>query len=421
MIASIRPWVGGAFGLFVTGCSGPQDHMNVPDQPQKHDGTAVIILGGPSRTPEPAREPVTVAAEEPTVVVKPAASPTIAAADLATLVRDPRKSRWYPRSTPLLITELQSLEALHANTPANAPDKPKLLRRLAEDYIELKNAARRDKERLSSSSGSAPPARSQVTSEMARLDKVIAAARMAALKHYQELVNKHPNFCQSPHLTDPAQSHGCLDDTFYAMGLEKQEIDKADEARKHYYHLIKLFPQSKWVPYAYIGFGELFLAEGIGDPTKLEYAQKTYEQVVKSPPPQNETFGFAHYRLAQIHHQKHDEATALAHFVQAIDFSMKFAGLPSSKPLGDIARHEIVPSYAAAGTPRKAEAFFQRVTNDPSGTNEQVTSMLNDLVQTYLQQNKRVEAGDVCSAFSGGVGAIAACSSITPSALPPSP
>jgi len=320
-----------------------------------------------------------------------------------------------------LVTELQLLEALYARMPATAPDKPQILRRLAEDYVELKNAARRDKENMLRSSGSSSAGQSQVANEIPRLEKVMRTARTMALKYYLELVNNHPNHCQSPNAVDPALSQGCLDDALYAMGLEYQEIDRLDESRKQYLQLIKTFPRSKWVAYAYLAFGELFFSEAAADPSKLDFAQKTYEEVVKSAAPQNDVLGFAQYRLGQIHHQKQDDSTALAHFVQAIDFSMKFAGLASSKLLGEVARRQIVPSYAAAGIPRKAEAFFKRLTNDPAGTNDQVASLLNDLVGIYLRQNKRVEAGDVCYGFSGGAGAIAACSSIAPAALQPTP
>lgn len=421
MIASFRACLCGAL-VFVAGCGDPQNRANVPDEPRSADGTAVIVLGGPTARQPQANEKLAAAPEEPAAVAKQAAPPTTTMdADLATLVRDPRKSRWAPQPTPQLITKLQLLESLHSSMPRNAADRPAVLRRLAEDYIELKHAARRDKERLLSSSGPSNAGRPQATNEIAKLDNLITSAQTIAFKYYMILVHTYPNYCQSPHPTDPAQSHGCLDEPLYALALEYQEVDRLDEARKHYFNIIKNFPQSKWVAYAYLAFGELFLAEGMADPSKLDIAQKSYEEVLKASSPQNDAFGFAHYRLAQIHHQKQDEANALAHYVHAIDFSLKFAGFPSSKPLGDAARREIIPSYAAGGIPRKAEAFFTRLTNDPPGTNEQVVAMLNDLIGIYLRVNKRVEANDVCYAFSGGPGAITTCGSIARSALQPKP
>ena len=405
MIASMRACVCGALGLFVAACSDPQNRAHVPDQPQSPDGTAVIVLGHPAPRPEP----VMVAADEPEPTFVQKQAPiglATSEADLAAQVQDSRKSRWSPRAMPLVVAELQTLERLLASTPSNAPDKPRIIRRLGEEYVELEYTALREKQRLSSTSGSSG------TEQNAKFDKVIKAAQTMSIKHYRELLDRHPNFCQSPHPSDPAKSQGCNDEVLYFLGLEMQHVDQLPNARKYYFQLIKDFPQSKWIAHAYLAFGELFYSEAIGDPTKWEYARLSYEEVLKYPPPQNDTYGFARYRLAQVHHHKRDEPAALAHFVQAIDFANKYAGLPSSKPLGEIARREIVPSYAAAGIPRKAEAFFTRLTNDPSGTNEQVTNMLDALVQIYLRDNKRVEAGEVCRAFSGGAGAIQACGSI---------
>ena len=59
--------------------------------------------------------------------------------------RDERKSRLQARARALLVTEIQGLESLFRTTPKNAPDRPQLARRLAEDYVELERAAFRDK------------------------------------------------------------------------------------------------------------------------------------------------------------------------------------------------------------------------------------------------------------------------------------
>src|SRR5262245_51250498 len=59
--------------------------------------------------------------------------------------RDERRNRLAARSRQLLVTEIQGLESLFSSTPKNAPDRPKLMRRLAEGYVELESAAFRDK------------------------------------------------------------------------------------------------------------------------------------------------------------------------------------------------------------------------------------------------------------------------------------
>ncbi len=59
--------------------------------------------------------------------------------------RDLRQTRLKQRVLALLITEIQQLETLLHETEMRSNDRPKLLRRLAEDYVELENAAFKEK------------------------------------------------------------------------------------------------------------------------------------------------------------------------------------------------------------------------------------------------------------------------------------
>ena len=71
----------------------------------------------------------------------------IGSADVAMMagVRDARGSALKQRVLALLVTEIQQLESLYRTTEARSKDRPMLLRRLAEDYVELENAAFREK------------------------------------------------------------------------------------------------------------------------------------------------------------------------------------------------------------------------------------------------------------------------------------
>src|SRR5262249_43932324 len=71
--------------------------------------------------------------------------PNNPSASMNSAQRDERRNRLQARSRQLLVTEIQGLESLFASTPKNAPDRPKLMRRLAEGYVELESAAFRDK------------------------------------------------------------------------------------------------------------------------------------------------------------------------------------------------------------------------------------------------------------------------------------
>jgi tetratricopeptide (TPR) repeat protein len=404
MASMVRTWIWAFSSVFLMGCGATnQQELGYPNN-ERQEPTPTIVIAPNVATKAPAKAPVEIAAEEPQVAIVANNQPgRITDADLSISLRDPRRERRAPRNLRLLVTELQTLEALFAQVPKASPDRPKLMRRLAYNYDELKFAARRDKLLGVTDSGRTK------AEEAARLDKVIAAAQRMALKYYTMLVDQHPTFCQAPNATDPNKSQGCIDDALYFMSIEYLELDSLDNARKSYFKLIQSFPQSPWIPHAYLGFGELFFSEGAADPSKLDYARQSYEQVLKYPPPQNETYGFAHYRLGQVLHQKNDDQAALAHFVKAIETTTNFASLPSSGMLGDKAREEIIPIYAIVGSSRKAESFFQRLANDPPGSNERVAKMLDALVARYLRDNKRGEAGDVCFDFSGGAKNLPSC------------
>jgi tetratricopeptide (TPR) repeat protein len=389
--------------LFSSACA-PAQH------PDPHDkGATIVVLPNTQQTP---KGPVEIAGDEPETTIA-AEDSAMTDAKLSAMVQDPRRERWSPRRRPLLVSELQSLEALFAAAPSSSPDRPLLMRRLAYDYDELKFAARQDKQQGVIDGG-------RNKSEQARhLDVLASAAQKMAAKYYQMIDQQHPTFCQTRNATDPAKSKGCIDDVLYFGGLEQAEMGSLDQARRTFFKLVKDFPQSPWIPYAYLGFGELFLAEAVADPSKRELARLSYSEVIKRPPPENDTYGFAQYRLGQVFQQEQVHQKALAHFVKAIEFSNDFPNLRPSAALGQLARRGIVSSFANAGAPSKAEIFFQRLANDPPGSNERLIAMLDALVAEYLRDNKRVEANEVCFAFSGGGNAIPSCRSIA--ALQPSP
>jgi tetratricopeptide (TPR) repeat protein len=147
---------------------------------------------------------------------------------------DPRKS---PRAKALLTTELQGLLQLLAATPATAVDRPMLLMRIAEDFAELRRAGE-------------------------------ASASQSAIQHYAELTKGYPSFAH-------------IDDARYFLGVEYLAIHDAMNARRTFYELISRSPSSRWVPYAYFAFGELFFEEVKSDPSKADLAKQAYREVIK--------------------------------------------------------------------------------------------------------------------------------------------
>ncbi|MCA9709330.1 MAG: hypothetical protein KDK70_26035, partial [Myxococcales bacterium] len=156
--------------------------------------------------------------------------------------------------------------------------------------------------------------------------------------------------------------------------------------RQSILHLIRDMPQSRWVPHAYLAFGDQMLEAG-----RPEDAGRFYEKVA----------GFSESRLRALATYRHAWSTmpryageaarpdeSLERFVMTIerarddlehaDASAPEPGTPASpSPLSLLvaARRDLVGAYALVGKPSRAWAFFERVGQGPAPHDHRVTMM----------------------------------------------
>ena len=150
-------------------------------------------------------------------------------------VGDPRPA---PRqSIALLRTEARSLESLAGATPTSSPDLPAVLLRTAEVYVELRKSGE-------------------------------AGASQRAIDHYKTVTAQFPSFAK-------------IDEAYFGLGVEYAASGDLAGARRAFYELIKNSPQSRYVPYAYFAFGDMFQREAKGDPSKWDFAKQAYFEVTK--------------------------------------------------------------------------------------------------------------------------------------------
>ncbi len=302
--------------------------------------------------------------------------------------RDERRNRLEARSRQLLVTEIQGLESLYQTTPKDASDRPNLMRRLAEGYVELESAATRDKTELGIKIDEAkrkkPADAPKLQEELGKADKILVAARQAAIKYYGLLETQYPKWCQSVNKQDASKSTGCTDEVLYYLAYEHEQANDLEKARKVYLKLIQNWPQSKFIANAYLAFGELFFNEAQGDPSKWALAEQSYGEVIKYPAPENKVFGYAHYKLAYVQWNKGDFEKAIAEFKKTIDFGQQYSSLPNAKELANSARRDLIPVYALKGDPKKAHDFFRPLSGDAAGSTEKTFKMMDDLGQNYL-------------------------------------
>ncbi|MEO8903931.1 MAG: tetratricopeptide repeat protein, partial [Polyangiaceae bacterium] len=288
--------------------------------------------------------------------------------------RDTRKSRLQARSRALLITEIQGLERLYRSTPKKSPDRPQLVRRLAEGYVELESAAQRDKIAADIASQDAKKKGKSTTklrSDGIAAEKILAAARKNAINYYVLMKTDYPDYSK-------------IDEVLYYLAYEYEQGGDLKNARATYFELIQKAPKSAYIPNAYLAFGELFFQEAQGDPSKWELSAAAYKEVIKYPPPTNKVYGYARYKLGYVFWNKGEYANALNEFKKVIEYGDTYGDLPNAKQLQKAARKDSIPVYAVSGDPGKAFNFFKPISGDKGGEIAKTVDMMNDLGLAYL-------------------------------------
>ncbi len=309
--------------------------------------------------------------------------PNVPSEQMTAAQRDDRKNRLQARQRALLATEISGLENLYGGTPANSPDRIQVLRRLAEDYVELESAAFRDKTnaeiKRDELKKSNPSGAGQQQTQVQVAAGIMGKARTNAEKYYAVIDNEYPNYPQ-------------LDEVLYYLAYEYEQANDNANARRVYYELIQKRPNSKYIPNAYLAFGELFFNEAQGDPSKWSFARDAYVKVIGYPPPNNKVYGYAWYKLAYVFWNNGEFDKALNSFKKVIDYGVTFSQLPNAAKLAESARKDIIPVYALKGDPAAAYNFFHNLSGDQPGTNALTFKMMDDLGNNYLDTGHYPEA-----------------------------
>ncbi len=223
--------------------------------------------------------------------------------------RDTRRSTTQPRTRALVVAEIQGLESLLHATQPTSQDRPMVLRRLAEDYVELEHA----------SNGT-----------------VAVEAQRRAIARYLELTTTYPIYAQG-------------DEALYYLGYEYEQANDGSRARKAYLDLVQKRPNSKYIPNAYLAFGELFFKEAAADPSKWSLARAAYTKAISYPPPANTVYGYAWYKLALVLDNIGEHDTARKAFQKVVDYGEAYPELPNAAKLEEMARRDGLATDADTG------------------------------------------------------------------------
>ncbi|MCC7538699.1 MAG: tetratricopeptide repeat protein [Deltaproteobacteria bacterium] len=271
------------------------------------------------------------------------------------------------RSEQLLRQEIQLTQRLLRNTRRDNAQRPEILLRLAENWVELQQAARLRSGELDEQIFQARRRRNrrrveELTREQRAANQTVNETRQEAIRSYAQLVQEHPDFPR-------------MDQVLFYLGFALEEMRQHDRSRQVYHRLIKAFPTSKFIPNAYLSFAEYYFAQG-----DMEAAMQFYQKVVEFPPERNNVYGFALYKQAWCAYNLQDFRGSLQKFVEVIEFARANPDRPDARQMARSARSEMIMPYAQVGTPARALEFFRRYAENEQGAFE----LLERLAELYF-------------------------------------
>jgi len=268
-------------------------------------------------------------------------------------------------------SQIKVLQRLIDITNESDPEKPDLLFRMAELYAEqtrFYNFRARDlDEKIFAARDKNDTAKaSQLEAQQKDYEKREKQWLLEAVKKYIEVANG-PKY----------QNYQKMDQVLFYLAYLLTQVKKEDQARVFFKRLIKDYPQSPFLPHAYLSFGEYFFEN-----RDLENALKFYEKVLQYS--DSPVYGYALYKKGWVYYNLTDFKGALATFIDVINFATnpKKKDKKGDAQLAKEAKKDLVRTYAQIGTPDKAWPFFQKYGKDYAPT------MMEQLAELYNAQGK---------------------------------
>jgi tetratricopeptide (TPR) repeat protein len=169
-----------------------------------------------------------------------------------------------------------------------------------------------------------------------------------------------------------------MDEVLFKLAYLLTTVKKEDQAREFFLRLIKDYPDSKYIPDAYLSFAEFYFDKG-----EMDAALKFYEKVEQFP--KSSVYPYAVYKKGWCYVNMGDYKTALETFVGVVRMATE-GKVNINKNQKDAlvkeAKKDIVKAYAHVGGPDKAWEFFQRTGGDFA------PKMMEALAELYWEQGK---------------------------------
>ncbi|MEM9492392.1 MAG: tetratricopeptide repeat protein, partial [Myxococcota bacterium] len=258
--------------------------------------------------------------------------------------------------------QVKQYELLIEDTDDNDPELPDLLFRLAELHSQQHRYWRfRGMEMYGKIDESQSGQKAGLEKKQKTYFDTSKKALLQAVKAYKRVAD-NPNFRNYPR----------MDMALYFYAYTLQSAKYASEARTILHRLIKDYPNSKYIPEAYLVFADYYFAQN-----SLANAERFYDKVLQFP--KSGVYNFALYKKGWVFLNLDQPQDALETFFKVVQ---RTRGNKKESNLSKAAKKDFVRAYAEIGKPQKAFSAFKRVDKDYA------FDMLQILGDIYIEQGK---------------------------------
>jgi TolA-binding protein len=225
------------------------------------------------------------------------------------------------------------------------PKKPEYMFRLAEAYsqeerhfhaIAMEASFRADQEQNANK-------KAKAVQDQKKAEKEEAKWLVLAVKAYTDIV-KNPQFKTYPR----------NDEVYFFLAYTLNEAKRPEDARKIFTKLTKEYPESKYIPDAYLALADAFFNEN-----NLKDAEAYYDKVLKFP--KNPIYPYALYKKGWVVYNEAKPKDSYAAWIKVAEIT---SGKQKDAALNRAAKKDMVRAYAEFGDETQAMNAFKRVDND---------------------------------------------------------
>jgi tetratricopeptide (TPR) repeat protein len=262
--------------------------------------------------------------------------------------------------------QIAEFRRLIEDTDPGDPELPDLLFRLAELYAQQQRYWRFRAMEMHTKIDKAP--RGQRAGLKAKQDQYFKEERkflLDAIKVYKAIAENRK-----------FRRYKRMDEALFFYAFTLQSAKYVDQSRTVFQKLIQDYPNSRYVPAAYLSFADYFFEQN-----DLVKAEKFYDKVLEFP--KSSVYAYALYKKGWVYLNQARHQDALETFLQV---AQKTERDKDKKVLNKAAKKDFVRAYAEIGKVQKAYQSFQRVDQDYA------FNMLQILADLYLEQGKAEKA-----------------------------